>query len=504
MATENPGQDPYCPTTSQPYAPSSICTSKNESYVNPQVQVAPRFESKDLHDGFFLFLFVSQLFGFLGWSGYVLHHWAKLKGNAGGGAHLEPISFTLDRHTAYLLLMITGCALLLSIVYLLVARAFTKKIMHITLVLSNVLNIGIAAYLWAEGYRSGAAVVTAIALIGIVTYGLSLRRIPLASLLLQIVMDIAKHHPAVYLVAFSALFLSAGLSTLYTFAIIATYGSYHPGEKTCTANDSCSTKIVTGMTLYLTFSFLWTSQVIGNTALATLAGGPFGSWYYLGPKSSSGTGMGSHTTIHALGRAFKSLGSIAFGSLVVTILEMMRALTGMLTSPGAGYATVDEPCSILCLLCVQCFVGLFEYFNRYAYIEIALYDKGYITAAKDSWKLFQDRGVNAIINDSLVNAALLWGAYAIGILCTLFAYVYLHYVHPSYNASGDYTALIMLFAFLIGFQCFITMASAIEAGVSTLFVGLAEDPEVLSIGAPELFAMIAEKYPQVVEGVPRS
>ena len=62
-----------------------------------------------------------------------------------------------------------------------------------------------------------------------------------------------------------------------------------------------------------------------------------------------------------------------------------------------------------------------EYFNRYAYIEIgepfqldlglsafanqpgsaALYGKPYIPAAKDTWRLFKDRGIDALINDSL-------------------------------------------------------------------------------------------------------
>jgi hypothetical protein len=65
-----------------------------------------------------------------------------------------------------------------------------------------------------------------------------------------------------------------------------------------------------------------------------------------------------------------------------------------------------------------------EYFNKYAYIEIALYGtrslqlhtdlsdgrryvpryvgKPYIAAAKDTWHLLTDRGVDAIINDTIV------------------------------------------------------------------------------------------------------
>ncbi len=47
----------------------------------------------------------------------------------------------------------------------------------------------------------------------------------------------------------------------------------------CDLGDTCSSAKVTGFIIYETFSFLWTSQVIGNVALATLAGGPFGSQY---------------------------------------------------------------------------------------------------------------------------------------------------------------------------------------------------------------------------------
>lgn len=57
--------------------------------------------------------------------------------------------------------------------------------------------------------------------------------------------------------------------------------------------------------------------------------------------------------------------------------------------------------------------------RRYAYIEIgkadlrnvtvqcslsvlALYGKPYVSAARDTWKLFMDRGIDALVNDSLV------------------------------------------------------------------------------------------------------
>lgn len=75
----------------------------------------------------------------------------------------------------------------------------------------------------------------------------------------------------------------------------------------------------------------------------------------------------------------------------------------------------------------------------------ALYGQPYMQAAQSAWHLLRDRGVDALVNDSLVGMsecpsfistchahllnpilqALTWGAYAVGMLCSLFAYLYL-------------------------------------------------------------------------------
>lgn len=103
----------------------------------------------------------------------------------------------------------------------------------------------------------------------------------------------------------------------------------------------------------------------------------------------------------------------------MTILEMIRLILNSLANNASAEGNPIEAC-LAC--CAACFVGflesLVEYFNRYAYIEIgkglaltrrtkltdqtALYGKAYIPAAKDTWRLFKDRGIDALVNDSLV------------------------------------------------------------------------------------------------------
>ena len=67
-----------------------------------------------------------------------------------------------------------------------------------------------------QGYYSGAIIFTIIALFSILSYWGYKSRIPLASLLLQVVMDVSKHHISVYVVAFMALVIQAALS-VYVF-----------------------------------------------------------------------------------------------------------------------------------------------------------------------------------------------------------------------------------------------------------------------------------------------
>ncbi|KZV63816.1 DUF580-domain-containing protein [Peniophora sp. CONT] len=496
------------PGNSQPYA-QQYNPAPNVEHGYGTGEKAPtaggRFKSeKRVRDPVFLILFWLQFIGFCVVSGLALSYWVRESGlNGGLGSNSTGNSVTLNSSTAYLLLLVAAAGLVLSTLYFILTRAFTHAIMHITLLLTIALNIGICAYYWVTKYWSGAIIFTIIAILSILSYWGYRSRIPLASLLLQVVMDVSKAHKSVYLVAFTTLLIQAGLSVWYTFSVIATYIRWTPGSPSCSNGSSCSSGTVAGLIFFLTFSYIWTSMTINNVSLATLAGGPYGSWYYFGPRDAGL--MPKHPTTQSFFRASTtSLGSIAFGSLIVTILEIIRLVLNSLRNQSIEDG---DPITAILTCCAQCLVGIIEgmvqYFNRYAYIEIALYGKPYISAAKDTWRMFKDRGIDALVNDSLVSMTLTWGAYLVGVLCSLFAYLYLRFTDPSYNADGQYTAPVLLFAFLIGAQLHLTLASAIEAGVSTIFVGLGEDPYVLAARAPALFDMIVQRYPQVVQGVPR-
>jgi len=60
--------------------------------------------------------------------------------------------------------------------------------------------------------------------------------------------------------------------------------------------------------------------------------------------------------------------------------------------------------------------GLVEYFNHYAYTQVAIYGKDYISAAKDTWRLIKSHGIDIIINDNLIGNVLVMGSLLVGVV----------------------------------------------------------------------------------------
>lgn len=66
--------------------------------------------------------------------------------------------------------------------------------------------------------------------------------------------------------------------------------------------------------------------MIANVILCTCAA-VFGSWFYSGPRTAGGGGVPKKAALMGFVRAItSSLGSIALGSLIVTILELLRTI----------------------------------------------------------------------------------------------------------------------------------------------------------------------------------
>uniref|UniRef100_A0A0K3C446 Protein PNS1 n=2 Tax=Rhodotorula toruloides TaxID=5286 RepID=A0A0K3C446_RHOTO len=454
--------------------------------------VKPKF-----NDVIFALLFLAQLGAFIAISVISLRALPASEGSVGLGQS-GGTATTLNASTAWLLAIISGTALVLSILLLVLVRLFTKIILELCLLLAVAMSIGYAVYMWVERYWSGAIIFTIFAVISILAYPGMRRRIPFSKALLLFVIRVAKFHPSVYVIALIGTTLTAAYSAYWAISVVAIYQKWSPNaEGASTSGGTPSSGAVIGLMVFAVFNLYYTTQFLTNLFLTTEAG-IFGAFYY-GGRDAKKVAWGAFKRASTY-----SFGSIAFGSLLVALLDLLRAFFQILQSYESGQGDIIGA-AVACVAqcCVGCIAWAVEYLNRYAYIEISLYGKAYIPAAKDTWNLLRDRGITALINDCLVGNIWTFGSYAVGGLSSLFAFVTVKASNPSYiQGNSGLVACITFYAFAIGFFiCHSLGYAGLSSGVSTVFVALAHDPEVLAERDPQLFETIRRTYPHVLNPV---
>lgn len=286
--------------------------------------------------------------------------------------------------------------------------------------------------------------------------------------MLQTLIDVTRANPSVLVISAVGTVVGACFGTWFSFTIVSIYVKYDPDNRNpgcMTTGGSCSNGKLIGLILFAIFCGYYLTEVIKNVIHVTISG-VYGSWYYC---SKSDQGMPKHAAMSSFRRAVTySLGSISLGSLIVSIINFIRQILSVLQQDarqsGDTLATV-----LLCF--VQCCFGVLDwlvtYFNHYAYSYIALYGKAYVPSAKATWKLMQTRGIDAMVNDSLIGSVLSFGASFVAYAAALVAYCFLKYTDPSYNSGGGFYAPVVGLAFVIALQVSNITNVSLKSGCST-------------------------------------
>lgn len=290
-------------------------------------------------------------------------------------------------------------------------------------------------------------------------------------------------------------FVALALSAWFSVTLVSIYVAYEPnggGTNPSCGTGGCSSATVIGLVVFVTFTMYWVSEWLKNTIHTTIAG-VYGSWYFgrgAPPKGATRGALKRATTY--------SFGSISLGSLMIALVNMMRQACSIAQRQEAAQGSMIGSIAFWVL---GCFIALLDwlvrFFNRYAFCHIALYGKAYIPAAKDTWAMMKDRGIDALINDCLIGPVLSMGSMFVAYVCALLAYLYLEFTRPSYNSSGTFTAVIMAYAFVIGLQICQIFLTPIGSGVDTIFVAMAWNPEILMRDHPDIYHEIVRRYPRV-------
>jgi len=233
------------------------------------------------------------------------------------------------------------------------------------------------------------------------------------------------------------------------------------------------------------FVFLWTVELIQALFQMTVAGGVAG-WYFT-RQSVEGS-----PALRSLGRGLtKSFGSLALGSLILAIIELINLILKQLQKSNQKNKVLS--CIICCVRCLfSCLQKFVQFIDKFAYISIAMYGDSFCTAAKNVTQLIERNMFTTIMVDYLGRFILFVGKILACGVCVAFTILYINFTHRS--ISGFTIAAVVIISFVI----FTIFAYIIEVGVSTVLVCYLEDKERndednLQI-TPELHQLLKHKH----------
>lgn len=219
-------------------------------------------------------------------------------------------------------------------------------------------------------------------------------RIPFAAANLNTALAAVKDNMGLTVVAYVFLIIAMVWSALWFIGL---------GESISAANQA--------VLFFLLLSYYWVHQVLTNTVHVTTAG-TVGTWWLVPAEANS---FFSTALTDSFYRATTySFGSICLGSLLVAVVQSLRALARMARDNDDGQLLA---CIIECIL--ACIQDIIEYFNQWAYVYVGLYGYGYIEAGRNVIQLFQHKGWTVVISDNLCDRALLMVSLGVGFLTGL-------------------------------------------------------------------------------------
>lgn len=349
------------------------------------------------------------------------------------------------------------------------SRAILKCLMYTTVLVQAVIAF------WTMGTSvAGGLVILGLACVQAIYFYFIRNRINFAAAHLEAGCTAIRAHPSTVCVAFGSYLVQLFWITIWAIAFF--------GIRTQSVGS-----LGTLMEVMMVWSLLWTLEVIQGTVHCATCG-VVGEWWHT-PKARKG---GRSPTLLSLRQACStSLGSICFGSLLVSALTLLRfVLTSIRNS--LRRKNRAAACAVGCIeWIVRQVERAVAYFNSYAFTIVSIHGKDFITSGKEVSALFQERGWSALVNDNLADRVLALSC--VGIACVTGLVGGGVAASEADNSSTSIRSSALL-SFVVGLWMARTVTGVLTSSVRTIFVCFARAPTALANNHPAIFMKMCEAW----------
>ena len=180
--------------------------------------------------------------------------------------------------------------------------------------------------------------------------------------------------------------------------------------------------IFKGLLLYHLFGLLWTFNWIIGVSEVTICGA-VAEWYW----SFEGKKQKPFAVARSLGRTLRyHLGSVAFGSLLLGIIQFIRIIMLYIQSQVKGK---ENKFTKIILSIIQCILACFERFIRFltknAYVMIAVYGYSFCNSARRAFKIMANNPLRVAALNCVNVFNMFFGKLFITLVTTVGSFVYL-------------------------------------------------------------------------------
>ncbi len=378
-----------------------------------------------------------------------------------------------------------ACSLLFSAALLTASYCWPSAAVHVSFYANIATSLLLAPLEGRQGSTLGGALYLLSALMTASLYAHFYRRFAFSTVLLASISDIVGRYPAIIAVSISS------TVTVVLYGVLVVY--------TVRAIAAMSSPATAALLALVLPSAYWTVHVIGNVS-RTIMSSIFAHHYLSSNEASSSSSpplpegrRRDGPTWGAIKRCFmQSFGSIAYGSLFVSLLQYLHYTLDTLV--------MHMPATkALCACLLVSIERPFAYFNYYGFTYVAIYGVPYKVASKASFILLESRRIRAIVNDNFIGGCILLNCFTIAMATSKVIYItYLPPKGPDGVATVDEALWVARLFAMISFAISYVAFQSVKAGVSATFVCLAEHPEAMRRSEPELYECIKEKYSQIL------
>ncbi|KAG0456138.1 hypothetical protein HPP92_023926 [Vanilla planifolia] len=316
-------------------------------------------------------------------------------------------------------------------------------------------------FFWGVGFAVGAALQF--------LYVMSvLDRIPFTMLVLRKAITMVRDLPELNKLAYAFLFVMLCWMVLWSFGVSGIIAS------------TMDERVCWWLLVFFSVSLFWTGAVLCNTVHVIVSGIVF---LVLIHGSQRAITMPTKPLLKSLRFAITtSFGSICYGSLFTAAIRSLRwEIRGVRSKIGSNE----------CLLCCVDFLfhlveTLVRFFNKYAYVQIAVNGKGFNHSARDAWELFQSTGIEALVAYDCSGAVLLMGIVLGGLVTGTCTGIW------TWFKSSDDILMVGSTAMLMGMVLVGLAVVVVEGAVTSIYICYAEDPSLIRRWDVEFFEQMSE------------